>query len=116
MAQALDAQGPDLGARAVPDLLPRPLVDLLDAVGLGELARVHASSAAVALRPLPPPQPDVRLRPEAALLGRPPVERGDDVLNSVDVEDGGSKYDVSPATDPKVLYSRNLQNTKDGDP
>ena len=27
-----------------------------------------------------------------------------------------SKYDVSPATEPKVLHSRTFQNMKDGDP
>lgn len=86
MPQALDAQRPDLGAGTVPHLLPRARVDLLNTIGLRELARVLAPGAPVALRPLPPPQPDVRLWAEAALLGRPPVERGDDVLDAVDVE------------------------------
>lgn len=110
MAESFHTQSPDLGPRAVPYLFPRPVMHFAHTIRLHQLARIRPLRATVPLRPLPPPYPDIWLRPKATLLDRPSVEGRDSVLYAVNM-----KYRRRPRRVTSVECTRALvQRGRDG--
>jgi hypothetical protein len=113
VAEPLDGQAADLGAGAVPDLLPHAVVDGAHG-GLGPGA-VVGRAAAVALGPGAAPQAHVGLGAERPLLGRAPVVRRDGVDDAVRVVDGHGARRRAPVerVRPRVQRGRHGRKRRD---
>lgn len=116
VSQPLDTQRPHLSA-TLPHLLPHARVHLLHRARRRQLARVlvRVLGAPVALGPLPSPHADVGLGPEAPLLGGPPQEGRDGVLDAVDVQDGHLARRLAAVEGQGALVQGRADGRKGGD-